>query len=94
MDPIWPELLRVPHEGYEASAKLDMTFPVPLQIRNAPTKLIEELGYANNLDFSSNNKQVHTCDLSSKITDEGTLRAWEEEETDRKRWDGQSSIIS
>jgi len=28
------------------AAKLDLTIPVPLQLRNAPTKLMKELGYA------------------------------------------------
>jgi putative ATPase len=29
----------------ENAAKLDLTAPVPLSIRNAPTKLMKELGY-------------------------------------------------
>ena len=36
------------YEAYaraEAAAKLDTTIPVPIQIRNAPTKLMKELGY-------------------------------------------------
>ncbi|CCM00399.1 uncharacterized protein FIBRA_02429 [Fibroporia radiculosa] len=37
------------YEGYkraEEAAKLDATIPVPLPVRNAPTKLLKELGYA------------------------------------------------
>jgi putative ATPase len=34
------------HRASEA-AKLDLTIPVPLPLRNAPTKLMRELGYAH-----------------------------------------------
>ena len=47
------------YEAYnraEEAAKEDMTLPVPLQIRNAPTKLMSDLGYsrgyAYNPDFA------------------------------------------
>lgn len=38
------------YEGYnraEEAAKRDPTIPVPLPIRNAPTKLMKELGYSD-----------------------------------------------
>ncbi|KAF9813020.1 hypothetical protein IEO21_05806 [Rhodonia placenta] len=48
------------YQGYnraEAAAKLDPTVPVPLPLRNAPTKLMKELGYAHgycyNPDYAS-----------------------------------------
>lgn len=43
------------YEAYqraEAAAKLDMTLPVPAQIRNAPTKLMKELGYAEGYAYN------------------------------------------
>ena len=43
------------YEAYnraEAAAKEDMTLPVPLQIRNAPTKLMDELGYGDGYRYN------------------------------------------
>ena len=43
------------YEGYnraEEAAKLDPSIPVPLAIRNAPTKLMKELGYARGYRYN------------------------------------------
>lgn len=43
------------YEGYkraEAAAKRDMTLPVPMGIRNAPTRLMKELGYAEGYRYN------------------------------------------
>lgn len=43
------------YEAYkcaEAAAKQDMTLPVPFQIRNAPTKLMDELGYGEGYRYN------------------------------------------
>ena len=36
----------------EEAAVRDMTLPVPLQLRNAPTKLMEDLGYAEGYHYN------------------------------------------
>ena len=36
----------------EAAADKDMTLPVPFQIRNAPTKLMKELGYSEGYRYN------------------------------------------
>lgn len=36
----------------EAAAAKDMTLPVPFQIRNAPTRLMKELGYAEGYRYN------------------------------------------
>lgn len=43
------------YEGYnraEEAAKLDPTIPVPLMIRNAPTTLMKDLGYAHGYAYN------------------------------------------
>ena len=43
------------YEAYkraEEAAKLDPTLPVPLQVRNAPTKLMEEMGCAKEYRYN------------------------------------------
>lgn len=43
------------YEGYnraEEAAKLDPSIPVPLPVRNAPTKLMKELGYARGYRYN------------------------------------------
>ena len=43
------------YEGYkraEEAAKLDMTIPVPLMVRNAPTGLMQNLGYAQGYKYN------------------------------------------
>ncbi|KAK0212961.1 DNA polymerase III, clamp loader complex, gamma/delta/delta subunit [Desarmillaria ectypa] len=43
------------YEAYkraEAAAQLDMTIPVPMQIRNAPTKLMKEIGYSKDYHYN------------------------------------------
>lgn len=48
------------YEAYnraEEAAKLDLTIPVPLQMRNAPTGLMKELGYARG--YAYNPEYVH-----------------------------------
>ncbi|KAK0485676.1 P-loop containing nucleoside triphosphate hydrolase protein [Armillaria novae-zelandiae] len=48
------------YEAYkraEAAAQLDMTIPVPMQIRNAPTKLLKEIGCSK--DYRYNPDYVH-----------------------------------
>ena len=49
----------------EAAAKSDPTLPVPVMVRNAPTKLMEELGYgdgyAYNPDYMYVSIELYTC---------------------------------
>jgi putative ATPase len=43
------------YEAYnraEEAAKLDLTIPVPLQMRNAPTGLMKDLGYAREYNYN------------------------------------------
>lgn len=43
------------YEGYkraEEAAKLDMTIPVPLMVRNAPTGLMQNLGYSRGYKYN------------------------------------------
>ena len=43
------------YEGYKRAveaAKQDMTLPVPFGIRNAPTKLMEQLGYGEGYKYN------------------------------------------
>jgi putative ATPase len=43
------------YEAYsraELAAKANLTLPVPLQVRNAPTKLMEELGYSEGYRYN------------------------------------------
>lgn len=43
------------YEAYkraEEAARQDMTLPVPLQIRNAPTKLMDDLGYGEGYRYN------------------------------------------
>lgn len=43
------------YEAYkraEAAAKQDMTLPVPMTVRNAPTKLMKELGYSEGYRYN------------------------------------------
>lgn len=43
------------YEGYkraEEAAKLDMTIPVPLMVRNAPTGLMQNLGYGHGYRYN------------------------------------------
>lgn len=52
------------YEAYnraEAAAKLDMTLPVPVQIRNAPTKLMKELGYGRGYAYNPDYMWVLKC---------------------------------
>ncbi|KAI5116661.1 hypothetical protein M0805_000810 [Coniferiporia weirii] len=72
----------------EAAAARDMTLPVPMQLRNAPTKLMAQLGYAEgyryNPDFAH---PVHNEYLPTEFKDdvfllkEGDLsdKVWDEE---------------
>lgn len=43
------------YEAYnraEQAAKADLTIPVPLEIRNAPTKLMKEMGYSKGYNYN------------------------------------------
>jgi putative ATPase len=43
------------YEAYNRAAetaKKDMTLPVPMQMRNAPTKLMKELGYSEGYRYN------------------------------------------
>ena len=43
------------YNGYnraEAAAKQDMTLPVPLMVRNAPTSLMKNLGYSHGYAYN------------------------------------------
>lgn len=54
-----PKSIRA-YEAYqhaEAAAKLDLTLPVPLQMRNAPTGLMKQLGYGK--EYRYNPKYAH-----------------------------------
>ena len=58
------------YEGYsraEEAAKLDPSIPVPLMIRNAPTGLMKELGYARgyryNPDYAYVSSFVRTSEM-------------------------------
>ncbi|EJD06776.1 P-loop containing nucleoside triphosphate hydrolase protein [Fomitiporia mediterranea MF3/22] len=88
---------RAYNRAEEAAAK-DMTLPVPLQLRNAPTKLMEELGYAEgyryNPDFIH---PVHNQYLPTQLKDdvyllkEGDMsdRVWDEEAL--KTWEKEAN---
>lgn len=36
----------------EEAAKSDMTLPVPLMVRNAPTKMMKEMGYGDEYHYN------------------------------------------
>jgi putative ATPase len=40
------------YQRAEAAAKLDLTIPVPLQMRNAPTGLMKQLGYGKDYRYN------------------------------------------
>ncbi|KAL5526679.1 MGS1 [Sanghuangporus sanghuang] len=88
----------------EEAAARDMTLPVPLQIRNAPTKLMKDLGYGEGYRY--NPDYIHPvynqylpaelkdevflkeCDESDQIWDDEALKTWEREVNGRKPWEG------
>ncbi|TFY81202.1 hypothetical protein EWM64_g2809 [Hericium alpestre] len=77
------------YEGYNravAAAKSNMTAPVPLQVRNAPTKLMKELGYAK--DYCYNPSYAHPVTneyLPTELKEERFLRR--EGDMHDKAWD-------
>ncbi|KAI1795490.1 P-loop containing nucleoside triphosphate hydrolase protein [Ganoderma leucocontextum] len=77
------------YEGYkraEEAAKLDPSIPVPLPVRNAPTNLMKELGYARGYRYNP--------DYAHPVTNEylpiqfrGDQFLWKEGNTTGKTWD-------
>ncbi|KAH8118160.1 P-loop containing nucleoside triphosphate hydrolase protein [Phellopilus nigrolimitatus] len=72
----------------EAAAEQDMTLPVPLGIRNAPTRLMEELGYSEGYRYNPDYAHpVHNQFLPDTLKDETFLlkegdisdKTWSEE---------------
>ncbi|KAF8919975.1 DNA polymerase III, clamp loader complex, gamma/delta/delta subunit [Mucidula mucida] len=77
------------YEAYkraEEAAKLDATLPVPLQVRNAPTKLMDEMGcgdgYRYNPDYAH---PVTNTYLPSQLQGKSFLR--DEDDKTNKIWD-------
>ncbi|TBU31574.1 P-loop containing nucleoside triphosphate hydrolase protein [Dichomitus squalens] len=77
------------YEGYnraEDAAKLDPSVPVPLAIRNAPTKLMKELGYARGYRYNPEYAHPVTNDyLPIQFRGDEFLR--KEGDTANKTWD-------
>ncbi|EEB95133.1 hypothetical protein MPER_05946 [Moniliophthora perniciosa FA553] len=85
------------YEAYgraEAAAKADLTLPVPLQVRNAPTKLMKDLGYSEgyryNPDYAygEHRHPVHNTYLPPDI--EGQVFLRKEGDLSGKTWDEQA----
>lgn len=54
------------YEAYkraEEAANLDLTLPVPMQMRNAPTNLMKELGYAHGYNYNPDYVYVSCFDF-------------------------------
>ncbi|EIN11291.1 P-loop containing nucleoside triphosphate hydrolase protein [Punctularia strigosozonata HHB-11173 SS5] len=97
------------YEAYNRAAeaaKKDMTLPVPLQVRNAPTKLMKELGYSEGYRYNPDYAHpVHNEYLPSELKGRVFLRPagdvtgkiWDEaalqrwEEETGRRWEGRSN---
>ncbi|KAF7969713.1 hypothetical protein HWV62_26112, partial [Athelia sp. TMB] len=79
----------------EAAAKLDLTAPVPLQMRNAPTGLMKNLGYgrdyAYNPEYARSRHPVHNEYLPPRFKTEVFLR--EEGDMTGKLWDEDALIF-
>ena len=59
------------YEAYkraEAAATSDMTLPVPLTMRNAPTKLMKELGYARGYAYNPDYAYVYSDLISIDLS--------------------------
>lgn len=70
----------------EAAAKHDPTAPVPLQVRNAPTRLMEELGYSEGYMYNPDYLHpVHNDFLPASLRDEQFVRP--AQDTTDKIWD-------
>lgn len=79
------------YQGYnraEAAAKMDPTVPVPLSLRNAPTKLMKELGYAHGYCYNPDYAHPVTNDyMPEQFREEAFLKSagdisdklWDEE---------------
>ncbi|RPD78602.1 P-loop containing nucleoside triphosphate hydrolase protein [Lentinus tigrinus ALCF2SS1-7] len=80
------------YEGYsraEEAAKLDPSIPVPLMIRNAPTGLMKELGYARGYRYNPDYAHPVTNDyLPIQFQGDQFLR--KEGDTSGKIWDEQA----
>ncbi|KZT56618.1 P-loop containing nucleoside triphosphate hydrolase protein [Calocera cornea HHB12733] len=87
----------------EVAAKEDTTVPVPMNIRNAPTRLMKELGYGQGYLYNPNFAHpVHNNFLpeqlqgsrfmwdegEGKAWDEEQLREWERTENGGREWEG------
>ncbi|KZO95602.1 P-loop containing nucleoside triphosphate hydrolase protein [Calocera viscosa TUFC12733] len=87
----------------EGAAKDDTTVPVPMNIRNAPTRLMKELGYGQGYLYNPNFAHpVHNNFLpdqfhgsrflwdegEGKAWDEEQLREWERVDNEGKEWEG------
>lgn len=58
------------YEAYnraEVAAKLDPTMPVPMVARNAPTALMEELGYAEGYNYNPSFRCVNTSGMLAEV---------------------------
>jgi putative ATPase len=67
------------YEAYnraEAAAKLDLTIPVPLPMRNAPTGLMEDLGYGMGYCYNPNFVYVGLFSLRDPIRRETCVRPY------------------
>ncbi|KAK0225795.1 DNA polymerase III, clamp loader complex, gamma/delta/delta subunit [Armillaria fumosa] len=66
------------YEAYkraEAAAQLDMTIPVPMQIRNAPTKLLKEIGCSKDYHYNPDYAHpVHNNYMPIQFEDEEFLK--------------------
>ncbi|TDL21712.1 P-loop containing nucleoside triphosphate hydrolase protein [Rickenella mellea] len=77
------------YEAYkraEAAAQLDMTLPVPLQLRNAPTTLMKELGYSKGYAYNPDYAHpVHNDCVPIQFVNDVFLR--KEGDMEGKMWD-------
>ncbi|KAH7913889.1 P-loop containing nucleoside triphosphate hydrolase protein [Hygrophoropsis aurantiaca] len=70
----------------EEAAKLDMTMPVPMQMRNAPTNLMKELGYGEDYRYNPEYLHpVHNDYLPIPLRDDKFLK--DAEDLSDKVWD-------
>ncbi|KLO16056.1 P-loop containing nucleoside triphosphate hydrolase protein [Schizopora paradoxa] len=77
------------YEAYkraEAAAKQDMTLPVPLQIRNAPTRLMDELGYGEGYRYNPEFAHPVTNDYLPPSL-KGSVFLRKEGDNEGKTWD-------
>ncbi|KAF9461329.1 P-loop containing nucleoside triphosphate hydrolase protein [Collybia nuda] len=77
------------YQSAEKAAKLDLEIPVPMQMRNAPTKLLTELGYGNEYCYNPDYAHpVHNTYLPIQFSGQEFLK--DEGDTSGKVWDEDS----